>query len=89
MGAQASAQASRPLARSMILIGGCELKLERNPIGKIEKVSVDEDGCLKQEVGEEINPLSIPVRSPAVHHFGDKFFVIGGCRGPRDHIGDV
>lgn len=95
MGAAISSQIGRQttIARSMLLIGGCELSLERNPVAQIEQVTVDESsGALsveetKHEEGE--GQLLVPVRSPTVHRFGDKMLVIGGCRGPKDHIKDV
>ena len=77
----------------MLLIGGCELSLERNPIGQIQKVTVDENtGQLTSEeekISESISNLAIPVRSPTVHRYGEQMLVIGGCRGQKDHAKEV
>ena len=94
MGAQISSLTGRStVAKKMLMIGGCELSLERNPVGEIQSVTVDENtGQLVDEevkVEEGKGRLKVPVRSPTVHRYGDDMLVIGGCRGPKDHISEV
>ena len=72
----------------MLLIGGCELSLERQPIGRIDVVQSDpESGKLRLK--QFAKSLMIPVRSPTATLHEDKLYVVGGCRGKMDHIQDV
>ena len=72
----------------MLIIGGCELSLERNPIGRIDVVQTDLDSKMLQLKQFGCN-LQVPVRSPTATLCNDKLYIVGGCRGKMDHIQDV
>jgi hypothetical protein len=72
----------------MFVIGGCELPLEKNPYNSIEVLSIDGDNLRVEKFS---NDFPIPVRSPMsfIDELRQKLYIIGGCRGYRDHIDDV
>ena len=76
------------LYSTMLVIGGCELSLERNPVGLIDQISLDKEANRFVRRKYE-HSLTIPVRSPTAALYENKLFVVGGCRAKRDHISDV
>ena len=61
----------------MIVIGGCELSLERNPVAVVESFRIMEDRKIFHSILK--NHLVVPVRAPTVSAFGSYLFLIGGC----------
>ncbi len=74
------------VSTKMLVIGGCELALEKNPYNSIEVITFEEG---KVKVGEFQNDFPLAVRSPMAFHDSSKLFIFGGCRGYRDHIAQV
>ena len=68
----------------MLIIGGCELSLERNPHDVIEML--DFQNRRRTVVKSK---LAIPARGPTAEIIDNMLWVIGGCRGPKDHLTDV
>jgi hypothetical protein len=75
---------------TMLVVGGCELALEKNPYSSTEMIIYDkETGKFKNSLFPQ--SCHIPVRSPMCYFDQSKqeIYVFGGCRGPKDHIDDV
>jgi len=71
----------------MLVIGGCELALEKNPYNTIEVITLQEGGQVKVEPFPM--PFPLAVRSPMAHCDGSRLYLFGGCRGYRDHIASI
>ena len=74
----------------MLVVGGCELAHEKNPYSSIEEIKFDPD-TKKLTLSEFLHPCLIPVRSPISYfdHAKRQLYILGGCRGPKDHIEDI
>jgi hypothetical protein len=68
----------------MLIIGGCELSLERNPFDSIELIDFE-----KKERRVLDQRLCIPARGATAHVIDNMLWVIGGCKGPKDHMKDI
>ena len=68
----------------MLVIGGCELSLERNPLDSIEIIDFS-----NKQLSLFPKKLAIPARGATAHLIGTKLWVLGGCRGPKDHLKEV
>jgi hypothetical protein len=79
-----SLASSLPATQQMLVIGGCELPLEKNPYDSMEIL-----GVKSTKFTQHHNRMIIPVRGPMVHFYNNKLYLFGGCRGPKDHINDV
>lgn len=66
----------------MVIIGGCALSLEREPHRSVEI----HDFQAHQSNSCE---LQIPARGATAHIIDNKVYVIGGCKGPKEHLVDV
>ena len=73
----------------MLVVGGCELSLERNPYSTIEVIRKREDGSIGVESFNKEFPIA--VRSPMAYmdEQKQKLYLFGGCRGSKDHISDI
>ncbi|CDW79805.1 kelch-like protein 12-like [Stylonychia lemnae] len=84
MGAKTSSiVASQSIYKKMLIIGGCELSLERNPHDTVE---VLDDQNKVEYLGQ--NSL-LPVRGPMAHIYNNKIYLFGGCTGPKQHIDTI
>ena len=66
----------------MLVIGGCELPLEKNPYNTLEYIYLDKN--LDKLVIEPFHtPCPIPVRSPMgyMDELNKRLYLFGGCRG--------
>lgn len=77
--------ASPALAKTMLVIGGCELPLEKNPYSSIESVTLNP----MPKVETLLKPSLIPVRGPTAHVYQNTLYIFGGCRGYRDHLNSI
>ena len=68
----------------MLIIGGCELSLERNAHDTIEVIDFENK---KVEMLDQ--RLKVPARGPTAHLIKDKLWVIGGCKAPKEHLDAV
>lgn len=66
----------------MLIIGGCELPLEKNPYNSVEILDSNQHTIMKEQ-------MLIPVRGSMAHFYNSKLYLFGGCKGPKDHISDV
>ena len=69
--------------KEMIVVGGCALSLEREPIDIIEKLFLKDNKL--HSTSADVPPLPTAVRSPALLMHKLSLLVIGGCTGPRKH----
>ena len=71
--------------QKMMVIGGCALSLERDAHATTEIID------FKAGAVSAGPSLAIPARA-ATAHFMEKLgqvWVIGGCRGPKDHLKEI
>ena len=66
----------------MLVIGGCGLSLEREAHKSVEVL----DFSTKSE---SKCSLAIPARGPTAHLIGQEVWVIGGCKGPKEHLSEI
>jgi len=72
----------KPLFMShLLVIGGCQLSLERNAYDSIEVIDFK-----NKQISELKQKLIHAVRGPTAHVINNNLWVIGGCRAQKDHI---
>ena len=69
-------------AKTMLVIGGCKLSLEREAYDSIEEISMQ--GC---QMAQE--KLLVPARGATAHVIDGLVWILGGCKGPKEHLKDV
>jgi len=68
MGSRLSSIASRQL----LIIGGCELPVEKSPYDSVEVFDTKSHYMMEEK-------MLIPVRGPMAHLYNNKVFLLGGC----------
>ena len=85
----------------MLVIGGCKLSLEREPHDTIEQIEV----LPPPQTAGESTPvqgtpattkksllslkLATPARGATAHVIDQCLWVLGGCKGPKEHLSTV
>ena len=75
---------SSVILHNMLIIGGCELSLERNAYNNIEMIDFK-----NRQIYELKQKLMQPARGCTAHIINNQLWVVGGCRASKDHIKDV
>jgi len=68
----------------MLVVGGCQLSLEREPHDTIELIDVAGPESGKHAVLPARLPT--PARGATAHIIDGCLWVIGGCKGPKEHL---
>jgi len=68
----------------MLVIGGCELSLERNPYDSVESIDFR-----NYAQSSNFMKLAIPARGATAHLINDTIWVLGGCKGKREHLNSI
>eukprot|EP01083_Nonionella_stella_P026505 72997_1 len=66
----------------MLVLGGCKLDIEREAIDSIEIIQQNHHSILSTK-------LHTPVRGATSHVIDGYLFVVGGCKGPKQHLNTV
>jgi len=68
----------------MLVIGGCQLSLEREPHDTIEVIDMASD----KPGRHDIHPIRLhtPSRGATAHIIDGALWIIGGCKGPKEHL---
>lgn len=77
--------ASKALKTTLMVIGGCALSLEREPHDSVEIINFKKDASQPLSKAR----LAVPARGATAHLIDNQIWVLGGCKGPKQHLTTV